>query len=340
MVNSWKIKRVIAGLRGLYALNIRRNPDNFFPPLLSIKLTDRCNYRCITCNSYEIGDKENELTLQQLQAILRSFKQMRGLSVRFTGGEPFLRKDIYPLISCAKLLDLRVAIATNGSFLTEEHLNFIKKECVNHITISLHGKEQIHDSIVGVKGSWKTLDGIIKRMKYFDLPVDLAFTIVKRNIREIEDIVKYAKELDISVGFNISDSNPYFFRSVNETIFPSPEEMKSVASVLIGLKKKYPKHINGSIEAFKEIPALVQDSRLSHYYCARTVMELCVDSFGNVYPGCWVMGGAGNLKNHTLYDIFYSRDYIRKRQKGFMKECPGCTCGYALDILMNVKRRF
>lgn len=339
MVIRWKLKKLVAGLLGLYALNIRKNPTNFFPPTLSIKLTDRCNYHCITCNHYQMGDKRSELTLQQWQYVLRDFKEMGGFSVRFTGGEPLLRKDIDSLVSYAKSLGLRVSIATNGSLLTEEQVGLFRKESVGRVTISMHGKEETHDSIVGIKGSWKKLDSIIRHMRRIELPVGIAFTIIKRNIGEIEAIVKYAKDLDIAVEFNIFHNNLYFSQGIDSSIGPSVEEMRGATNLLIELKRKYPEHIAGSIKGFREIPMLLQDSRLPHYYCARTLMGLFIDSLGNVYPGCWAMSPAGRLNHDTLFDIFRSQDYVEKRVKGFNKECPGCTCGYEMDVLMNIRRR-
>jgi len=39
----------------------------------------------------------------------------------------------------------------------------------------------------------------------------------------------------------------------------------------------------------------------------------------------------------TLYQLFAE---VSKKQKikGFIKECPGCTCGYELDVTLNLRR--
>ena len=333
------LKKIKIGLKALYFINIRRNPEGFVPIMMSIKLTDRCNYRCITCNEYEIADKQKELPVEVWERAIRDFSKMGGYSVRFTGGEPFIRKkDLFRLITLSKKLGLRVAIATNGSLITDDDIEFLQKKLIDHITISIHGSEEVHNSIVRVKNSYKRLDNTVKKLKAAGLPVDIAFTVLKQNMKEINFIVEYAKNLNIKVGFNIFDNKLYFFKGIDDHLAPSVEEMKTVSCFLSQLKKRYPNHINGTVRAFKIIPELVQDSRLPYYYCARTLLEIFIDSFGNVMPGCWVMSPVGNIKKQSLIDIWKSEKYKKQRMKGFIKQCPGCTCGYELDVMLNLKR--
>jgi MoaA/NifB/PqqE/SkfB family radical SAM enzyme len=84
-----KIKMLFKGIYGFYVLNIKRDPNGFFPPILSIKLTDRCNYRCITCEHYKIGNKSEELNLIQWKKLIDEFEKLGGISIRFTGGSHF-----------------------------------------------------------------------------------------------------------------------------------------------------------------------------------------------------------------------------------------------------------
>jgi MoaA/NifB/PqqE/SkfB family radical SAM enzyme len=176
-------------------------------------------------------------------------------------------------------------------------------------------------------------------MKNFNLPINIAFTIIKQNIGEIEYIINYAKEVGIRVGFNIFDSRLYFFQKIDTSIAPTNEEIKKYTNLLIKLKREYSKNVNGSIKAFKKIPDLINDPRLPHYYCVCTLMELFIDSFGNVRPGCWAMAPCGNIKQHKLSEILNSNEFKRQRLKGFLKKCPGCTCGYELDVIMNLRKR-
>ena len=89
-----------------------------------ISVTDRCNFRCTYCMPPggipwiphdEIMSYEDILFLCGVLAALDVRK------VRFTGGEPFVRKGFVPFLAevRASFPGLRVAVTTNGTFLGE-----------------------------------------------------------------------------------------------------------------------------------------------------------------------------------------------------------------------------
>ncbi|HHL40761.1 MAG TPA: radical SAM protein [Deltaproteobacteria bacterium] len=334
----WKLRMVSAFIRGLYAVNVMRSPGVILPSMLTIKITDRCNYRCVMCNEWKIGDRAEELSKDAWLTVLDDFRDMGGFSVRFTGGEVFIRKDIYKIIAHAKSIGLRVSVATNGHFI-EYSLPMLVESSVDHITVSLHGRKEIHDAIVGVEASYDAVTAAVERLVDAGFPTSIAFTVLKDNIGDIEYAVDLARRKGATIGFNIFDTNPYFFKDIDRSLAPSTEAMERVTRLLVALKKKWPKTVRESVEVLETIPALCRDSRLPDYYCARVLMEVSVDSFGNVYHGCWAMPSVGNLKSAGLDEICRSRAYLEQRLKGFLKECPGCTCGFGLDVKMNLLRR-
>lgn len=65
----------------------------------TIELTYRCNEKCRHCYVYdECGD---ELTTEQVKTVLDDLSRMGVLSVVFTGGEVFVRKDIFEILEYA-----------------------------------------------------------------------------------------------------------------------------------------------------------------------------------------------------------------------------------------------
>lgn len=333
-------KKAILGLKAMYNLNVKHDPGSFIPPIMVVMLSDRCNYRCVTCGCYKIGDKKKELSTEQWLKALKDFVAMGGVSVRFTGGEVFLRrKALYPLIEFLNKNNVAVKISTNGSLIREPDIEFLKTHKVDVVEISLHGTAQTHEDYVKIKGSHaRTLD-LVDRLKSAGITVRLAFTIIKSNLDEIEYIVRLAKEKNITVSFNILESNAYYFQGMDKSLIPSQSDMETTSQTLICLKKQYPNTVNGAEKHFMAIPSLYKDSRLPDYYCARVLMHVYLDSFGHVYHGCWAMPAVGNITEKGLLEIMESQKYIEGRKKGFDKECPGCTCGYQMDIGMNVRKR-
>ncbi len=87
---------------------------------LRISLTDRCNLRCTYCMPAEGLDwlpNEQVLTAAELERLMRIATRDLGITqIRFTGGEPLLRRDIVDIIASAAALTPRprLAMTTNG----------------------------------------------------------------------------------------------------------------------------------------------------------------------------------------------------------------------------------
>jgi cyclic pyranopterin phosphate synthase len=87
---------------------------------LRVSLTDRCNLRCNYCMPAEGLDwmpTEEVLTDEEVVRLLRIGVERLGIrEVRFTGGEPLLRRGLPGLVAAAKALDPapEVSLTTNG----------------------------------------------------------------------------------------------------------------------------------------------------------------------------------------------------------------------------------
>ena len=89
---------------------------------LRVSVTDRCNYRCCYCMP-EDGitwlPHEKIMSYEEILELCRIFTQLGMKKVRFTGGEPLLRKGMAPFLSrfISTFPLLRVSLTTNGSLL-------------------------------------------------------------------------------------------------------------------------------------------------------------------------------------------------------------------------------
>jgi cyclic pyranopterin phosphate synthase len=90
---------------------------------LRLSVTDRCDLRCVYCMPVEgapASPREEVLTLEELARVARLFARLGVTTVRLTGGEPLVRKDVAVLVRMirddAGITD--IAMSTNGSALT------------------------------------------------------------------------------------------------------------------------------------------------------------------------------------------------------------------------------
>lgn len=87
---------------------------------LRISLTDRCNLRCTYCmpaEGLEWLPSEQLLTTAELTRLMRIAVEDLGIrEIRFTGGEPLLRRDLVEIVAAAAALEPRpeLSLTTNG----------------------------------------------------------------------------------------------------------------------------------------------------------------------------------------------------------------------------------
>ncbi len=83
-------------------------PDRFGRPVrdLRISVTDRCNFRCTYCMPKDVFGPDHEflprdqlLSFEEIEAVVRASVDLGVNKVRITGGEPLLRKGIEKLIA-------------------------------------------------------------------------------------------------------------------------------------------------------------------------------------------------------------------------------------------------
>jgi cyclic pyranopterin phosphate synthase len=90
---------------------------------LRISVTDRCNLRCTYCMPLEVEFKPREelLTYEEIARVARVAAGLGVRTIRLTGGEPLVRRDIPSLVGMlAAIAGIdEVALTTNGLLLAE-----------------------------------------------------------------------------------------------------------------------------------------------------------------------------------------------------------------------------
>ncbi len=175
--------------------NIIPPSDHLTGPLtLHLELTDSCNLRCRHCSAGQLPRNERMLTLEELEGLFRSMKQIGTFRLGLTGGEPLLRDDLMEIIDLAVKYRLSPCLTTNGLLLTKETAEELGKRKLAWLNISLEGATpQTHDYIRG-KGTFnQVLEKIAMISKFCRF--SLAFTLMKTNYHESRACAKLAKQV-------------------------------------------------------------------------------------------------------------------------------------------------
>ena len=142
--------------------------------------TKRCNLKCVYCHSAVASkianEKEYDMDKKTAKKTLEFIFQTpeKVITIEFQGGETLLREDLFKyVVKEAKKINkkhnknIRFALVSNLTLMTDELLNWIKKEKVD-ICTSLDGPKELHDKnrwFEGGKASYEEVTSQLKRLK-------------------------------------------------------------------------------------------------------------------------------------------------------------------------------
>ncbi|MDO8489103.1 MAG: radical SAM protein [Candidatus Omnitrophota bacterium] len=158
-------------------------------PIVVWNSTRRCNLKCIHCyiDAKRTPDA-GELTTQEAKNLIDDLAAFGAPVFLFSGGEPFIREDLFELGKYAKERGLRTVISTNGTLITDDMAKKVKDAGFSYVGISLDGLEAINDKFREQKGAFKkTLSGI-RNCLANNVRVGLRFTINKHNFKDVSGI--------------------------------------------------------------------------------------------------------------------------------------------------------
>jgi MoaA/NifB/PqqE/SkfB family radical SAM enzyme len=333
----------------LFWLSRKINYPLVSPQVIQISLTYGCNLRCRMCSIANLLPQEEELSTEQIFHIIDEAKDYGIKEVLLTGGEPFLRKDIFEICEYAHKNGLRSIVTTNGALIDNGLSEKIAKSKASHIHVSLDGLEETNDFFRG-SGTFKKITSAInilnqQRRDNHSFSLGIACTVMDKNVKELCEIVKFADSLDVDVinfqplvsdNANFLDKNLPTFWVKNENIPTLVEEIKKI-------RQYAPKHI--TIYEEPQLELLVK------YYKRELTRKdwVCFGGFKTIFI-CYSKnkplvyschGVCGNLDEITLKKAWRSKEAynLRRHSRRCRELClQSCYSQYGAQSLSSLIR--
>ena len=202
-----------------------------------IAITDRCNLRCFYCMPaagipYE--PKAHLLSYEEITRLLQVLGTLGFRKVRFTGGEPFLRKDFIKLLENTASLGMydSINITSNGTLL-KRHIPRLKELGITRINLSIDSldRERFRQ---------------ITRRDDFDKVMDTFYQLIDHGFRvKLNSVIMHGiNTQDIIPLSELAARFPVEVRFIEEMPFNGGYkeniQMYSARQILADLQQQYP----------------------------------------------------------------------------------------------------
>ena len=174
---------------------------------LRISVTDRCNFRCVYCMPEE-GlrwlPRDEILSFEEITRLAALFVASGTRTLRLTGGEPLVRRDLPRLVAMLAGLhpDLDISLTTNGYLLARE-APALAAAGLRRVNVSLDSLRAERFARITRRDCLGTvLEGIAAARTAGLWPVKVNCVVVRGfNDDEVVDFARMARETGVSVRF-------------------------------------------------------------------------------------------------------------------------------------------
>ena len=326
------------------------------------EVTYICNLACPTCFRWTSKPDEHELTTEEWKGVIRKLKVWLGsFNLTFTGGEPFLRKDLLEIFKFATDNGIVTGVVSNGSLIDKALAKEIVASGLDGLCLSLNSlKRHIHNETRGTNGSFDEVMTAIENMKEVKkgMRLSLSTTVVRENIGELVDMVKWTKATGL-YGIHFQPIMP-------ASLLPTYDKDGQFKQVTVGkpyknlLKREEVIDDKGVDAVFERLAAMAEEgypiiSSVGHLkemgkylknptnpellekVCQVGVKNLNIDPFGNVRL-CSIMEVVGNMKD-SPDQIWRSVNASNQREN--IRTCEKfCRIMYCNHKELDFKQRF
>jgi MoaA/NifB/PqqE/SkfB family radical SAM enzyme/glycosyltransferase involved in cell wall biosynthesis len=176
------------------------------PEFIILDITHRCNLRCNICEIRKDKPIE-EFTTNEVKDLIFQAIEWGVKEFVLSGGEPFIRKDIFEIFDFVKEKDYHIGVLTNGILLNDKFIRRLLPYLVSNtlsLSISLDAlTPEIHDDIRGDEGCFeKTFNGlkILSGLKknYPNINFNVISIILNKNLEELLPLAHFLKSLNVN----------------------------------------------------------------------------------------------------------------------------------------------
>ena len=308
---------------------ISRTVEKHRPLSVHFDLTYRCNERCVHC--YLDHDDHGELTTAECLQVLDDLARSGALFLTFSGGEIFLRADLYEILAAARRLHFDISLKTNALLVTPERAARLGELGVRRVQISVYSDiPAVHDAITKVPGSLQRTLAAIPILLQHGLQVKLACPLMRENLLAYRGVMALAEKLGVPYILDLTitpmmdgSGGPLAHRASVSSLLPVLRDARLQAC------KPQPTSATARPESVWPLGSAVSSGIESPAYqdlpCSAGHNSCYISPYGDVFPCVQLPQAAGNLRREKFDDIWYHAPQLERLRAIRESQLPICS---------------
>ena len=288
-------------------------------------ITNRCNLHCKQCDIPLTGNRKAEMSTEDWKRVISQLRHWLGTTlIRWSGGEPFVRKDLIDIIEYSSSIGVLTGVNTNGHYITEALAERLAKANVFNMNFSFDGMQEGHDFVRG-KGQFEKVLTAARRMNEArrrhkaSTRIIIKVTLMKTNMHEIDalaDLVKAEGFDALSVSpleetFSTSAPDAFWFQ--RSPLWPT--DFAQLDGVIDRLKARTGDIVFNSRSHLESMKEYFRDPLIptpKDFKCHVGEDHFRINYNGDVVM-CPFKGTVGNLQRQTPLEIWRSQEAGERR---------------------------
>ena len=293
---------------------VERSMARAIPLSAHVDLTMRCNELCVHC--YRVIEDRQELTTVEVKALLADLARAGTLYLTFSGGEIFLRRDLFELIAEAKRLRFDLRLKSNALLISEERARRLRELGVRQVDVSIYSVEPaVHDAVTKIPGSLERSLAGIERLRAAGVSVKINCPLMRSNVAGYRDVRALAERLGAACG-------------IDPMITARNDGDPSTVRLRIG-RADLARVLRDPVLSPEPLPTEVPDVRpdLDDIACGAGHNACYVSAYGDVMPCVALPLACGNIRETPFGEIWADSRRMREVRSIRVRNlhtCAGC----------------
>jgi radical SAM protein with 4Fe4S-binding SPASM domain len=285
------------------------------PLNVHLDLTYRCNEQCVHC--YLDHHDHGEMTTAEIKHLLKEMADAGVFILTLSGGEIFLRKDLFEILECARELTFCIRLKTNAVLIRTSQAARLRDLGVESVQVSIYShRPEVHDAITKVPGSFRRSMDAIRLLKSHGLKIQIANVLMTENLDDYRGTHALAEELgakftlDPIVAPMMDGDRGIMNLNVSESVLRDTFRDESLIE---------------DVEGFCAPPRAADESLLDSLPCSAGHTSCYVSPYGEFYPCVQFPISCGNVREQSFIDIWRHSEQLQEVRSIRLRDLSSCS---------------